>query len=66
MGSLEGKVAVILGASRGIGKGAAVEAALAGATVYVAGRTAGTSGSGDDVPPGSLGQTAAEITARWR
>lgn len=54
---------MILGASRGIGKGAAVEAALAGAIVYVAGRTAGTSGPGDDAPPGSVGQTAAEITA---
>ena len=39
MGVLDGKVAVVAGASRGIGRGAAIEAALAGATVYVTART---------------------------
>jgi dehydrogenase/reductase SDR family protein 1 len=39
MGALDGKVAVVAGASRGIGRGVAVEAALAGATVYVTART---------------------------
>jgi NAD(P)-dependent dehydrogenase (short-subunit alcohol dehydrogenase family) len=39
MGALDGKVAVVAGASRGIGRGIAVEAALAGATVYVTART---------------------------
>jgi dehydrogenase/reductase SDR family protein 1 len=39
MGALDGKVAVVAGASRGIGRGIAVEAALAGAIVYVTART---------------------------
>jgi dehydrogenase/reductase SDR family protein 1 len=39
MGDLGGRVAVVAGASRGIGKGIALEVAVAGATVYVAGRT---------------------------
>jgi dehydrogenase/reductase SDR family protein 1 len=39
MGALDGKIAVVAGASRGIGRGVAVEAALAGATVYVTART---------------------------
>jgi dehydrogenase/reductase SDR family member 1 len=39
MGSLDGKVAVVAGASRGIGRGIAIEAALSGATVYVTART---------------------------
>jgi dehydrogenase/reductase SDR family member 1 len=39
MGALDGKVAVVAGASRGIGRGIAIETALAGATVYVTSRT---------------------------
>ncbi len=36
---LAGKVAVVTGASRGIGKGVAIELGAAGATVYVAARS---------------------------
>ena len=36
--SLAGRVAVVTGASRGIGKGIAVELGAAGALVYVTGR----------------------------
>jgi NAD(P)-dependent dehydrogenase (short-subunit alcohol dehydrogenase family) len=36
---LNGKVVVVTGASRGVGKGIALELAAAGATVYVTGRT---------------------------
>ena len=39
MGKLNGKVAVVTGASRGIGKGTALALAGEGMTVYVTGRT---------------------------
>jgi NAD(P)-dependent dehydrogenase (short-subunit alcohol dehydrogenase family) len=61
MGALTGKVAVVTGASRGIGKGIALALGEQGATVYVTGRTV-TPGS---YPlPGTVGETAAEIDKR--
>ncbi|HEY5681450.1 MAG TPA: SDR family NAD(P)-dependent oxidoreductase [Pseudomonadales bacterium] len=41
MGSLQGKIAVVTGASRGIGKGIALALGEQGCTVYVTGRTRG-------------------------
>jgi len=61
VGSLSGKVAVVTGASRGVGKGVALALADQGATVYVTGRTV-TPGS--HPLPGSVGETAAEVDRR--
>ncbi|MYH72644.1 MAG: SDR family NAD(P)-dependent oxidoreductase, partial [Acidimicrobiia bacterium] len=57
---LAGKVALVTGASRGIGKGCALELASAGASVYITGRT---TGEGQHPLPGTVGATAAEIAA---
>ena len=63
MSKLVGKVAIVTGASRGIGKGIALALAEQGATVYVTGRTVG---SGDHFLPGTVGETAAECNARGK
>lgn len=57
MGVLDGQVAIVAGASRGVGRGCALELAAAGAKVYVLGRTLG---EGEGQLPGSLQTTARE------
>ena len=57
-GPLDGRVAVVTGASRGIGKGCALELGAAGATVYV---TARSVSEADHPLPGTIGATAQEI-----
>src|SRR5258708_17476084 len=57
--SLAGKVAVITGASRGVGAGIATLLGEQGATVYVTGRT---TASKPGTTPGTIGEVAESIT----
>jgi len=59
--ALAGKIAVVTGASRGVGKGVALALGDHGMTVYVTGRTLEP---GKGAHPGSLRETADEITKR--
>lgn len=72
-GKLEGRIAVVTGATRGAGRGIAEELGAAGATVYVTGRTTrthqtGTYGdilaaNGLDRMPGTVEDAAEAVTA---
>jgi NAD(P)-dependent dehydrogenase (short-subunit alcohol dehydrogenase family) len=58
--SLQGRVALVSGASRGVGKGVALALGAQGATVYVSGRTAT---QGQAALPGTVHETAQAVTA---
>ena len=58
---LSGRVALVTGASRGVGRGIALGLGEAGATVYVTGRTV-EEGTSPARLPGTVHATAAEVT----
>ena len=62
MSSLRGRVAVVTGASRGVGKGIALALGEAGATVYVTGRS--DAGGTTEGLPGTIGETADAVKQR--
>ena len=64
MKPLEGKVAVVAGASRGAGRGIALALGEAGATVYVAARTVRGGPKPPDGAPGTIEDTAEALTVR--
>ncbi|HWB55073.1 MAG TPA: SDR family NAD(P)-dependent oxidoreductase [Tepidisphaeraceae bacterium] len=59
---LSGRVAIVTGASRGVGRGIALALGQAGATVYVTGRS--RAGATTENLPGSIDETAETVTAR--
>jgi NAD(P)-dependent dehydrogenase (short-subunit alcohol dehydrogenase family) len=60
--TLQGKIALVAGATRGAGRGIAVELGAAGATVYVTGRTT-TAKRSDYNRPETIEETAELVTA---
>ena len=59
---LSQRVALVMGASRGVGRGIAIGLGEAGATVYVVGRTEEEGSSASNLP-GTVHSTAAAVTA---
>jgi len=62
--SLKGHVSVVAGASRGAGRGIALALGDAGATVYVVGRTTRGGSPPADGAPGTIDETAEDVSAR--
>jgi NAD(P)-dependent dehydrogenase (short-subunit alcohol dehydrogenase family) len=63
MTHLKNLIALVTGASRGAGRGIAVELGAAGATVYVTGRSV-AGGATTDAVPGTIDGTARDVTER--
>jgi len=64
MQKLQGKVAVVTGASRGAGRGIALVLGEAGATVYVTGRSVREASSRPELMGTTIDETAEQVTAR--
>ena len=64
MKTLHGKIAIVGGASRGAGRGIALALGETGATVYVAARTSRNGQKSPDGVPGTIEETAEEVTRR--
>ncbi len=64
MNSLKGTVVLAAGGSRGAARGIALACGEAGATVYVAARSSRNGGKPPDGAPGTVEDTAAEVTGR--
>ena len=62
--SLEGKVAVVAGGTRGAGRGISVELGAAGATVYVTGRSSRIAGLSPIARPETIEETAEMVEAQ--
>ena len=60
---LQGKIAVVTGASRGAGRGISLALGEAGATVYVTGRSVRGEATTENLP-GTIEETAEAVTAR--
>lgn len=63
MQTLQGKIALVTGASRGAGRGIALALGEAGATVYVTGRSVHAEHTAEGLP-GTVQETANAVTAR--
>jgi NAD(P)-dependent dehydrogenase (short-subunit alcohol dehydrogenase family) len=64
MRTLEGKIAIVGGSSRGAGRGIALALGDAGSTVYVAARTSRAGPKQPEGVPGTVEETAEEVTRR--
>ena len=64
MQRLKGQVALVTGASRGAGRGIALERGGEGATVYVTGRSVRGESTRPDLPDATIEETAEMVTAR--
>ena len=64
MKSLEGRVAVVAGASRGAGRGIALALGSAGCSVFAVGRTSRAGAPATDGAPGTVEDTAEAVTDR--
>jgi NAD(P)-dependent dehydrogenase (short-subunit alcohol dehydrogenase family) len=64
MQTLQGKIALVTGASRGLGRGIALVLGEAGATVYVTGRSVRNDSTRPELPNTTIDDTAEQVVQR--